>query len=301
MAVTIRDVQLQQKDELDQKEPRASTTRGLLVSVNGSVTVPGRVNYVYFQEYAQPENAPPAVVFNDAVAPIDQLPVIVGTETYPPFKRKVLGIYSDQLIEGDPSEIGQFNLPLHAPTHQYVTETNIGHDPVLIYQPAVQMLKGTGNNGLVVTVQPLIFQYQNRTFWFPGDTIDITTSLPVLGNVRILLIYLDALSNNLAVVEGTEVLDNGSITIPYPDVPANAIPSTYVLLVGGATEVLTAFDFQDARTFLTGYTGTSATLLPRRIGDMLTSNDGLVFEPGEPTVDAWGEVIMDSLGHFVTT
>lgn len=301
--ITVRDIVLKQREQLEKKETARQITAGLLVSVNGSVTVPRRPNYVYFLEYNQPENGPPAVVWNDVVAPIDQLPVLVALEPKKPFKRKVIGVNTDALIQTDPTQSGWFNLPPHAQTHQWPDEVSPGHDKLPIYQPALQMLKSTGGNGLIVSVNRLIHQFAGNRFVFPGGTVDVTSHIPAGPTEKLrLLIYLDQISNSLNVVTGATVPDIASVVAPYPAIPDNSIASAYLLLRDTTTAVLNT-DFEDARAFLTtGGTsgGSGSTLTPRRVGDFLVSLDGTTFVPQEILVDSWGEIITDSNGHFVT-
>lgn len=297
MAFTIRDVQQAQNALLQTREPNRSVTSGRLVSVNGIVTPPGRPNYVYFLEFNQPENAPPAVVWNDVVAPIADLPVLVASDPKPPFRRKVIGINHEVFPPNLADTGGLFNIPPHAQSHQYPNETNPGHDPVLIYQPAIQPLKCTPFSGMTVNVQPLIYIFNRRRYTFGGGIYDLTAHIPNVNNIRAVLIYLDVGTNNLAVIAGPSVIDNGVIPIPYPEIPINTIPSAYVLLVGNATTISNTAVI-DARFLLWGNFD-HTTFNPRRIGDILISNDGLIFEPGETLIDSAGALIMDNRGHIV--
>lgn len=297
MPISIRDIQQAQQAQLESREPNRTVVSGQLRSVNGTVIVPGRPNYVYFQEYSQPENAPPAVVWNDTVAPIADLGVLVASDPKPPFRRRVIGVDHEGLLPNENTPTSLFAVPLHAQTHQYPSEANPGHDKVLIFQPAIQPLKTTVTTGLEVQVHPLIYIYRNRRYTFAGNTLDLSSYVPSVGNIVAVLIYLDTATNTLQAVAGTSVINNGVIPIPYPDIPGDAIPSAYVLIVGGTT-TLNNTDLLDAR-FLLWANYDYSNLTPRRIGDILISNDGVDFEPGETIVDMFGELVTDANGHLV--
>lgn len=297
MSLTIRDIVLEQREAINQKESKRNVVIGVLVSVNGSVNPPGRPNYVYFLEYNQPESGPPAVVFNDAVAAVDGLPVLVSSTPTPPFKRKVIGVYHDAVVENSQDDLGGFNIPLHAHTHQYPSETGVGRDPVLVYQPALQMLKTVAASGLTVTVNRLTYTYYNQTYFFVGANVDLTSYLPTAGNKKAVLLYLNPATGVIEIAEGTEILATLLIPAPAPTIPANCIPSSYIELES-TTATIENTDIVDARSFLSsgGFNFT-----PRNVGDILLSNDGVTFEAGNPVVDASGNIVVDDDSHIVVT
>lgn len=301
MAVTIQEITRAWQNKLDGKQNKPNVAMGRLVSVNGTVTPPNRPNFVYFLEFNQNENAPPAVVFNDAVQPVNNLPVLVMTAPTPPFRRKVIGVYSDELFEATQDDVGYFSVPPHATTHQYPSEINIGTDPVLVYQPALQMLKVTANasTALSIDVGRLIYHWQTQKFIFGGATaLDISSYIPGTANfARYVLVYLDPLTNTIAFESGTAV--DTTFAVPLaPDFVDPSVPAAYIYLLNGAATISNT-DIVDARYFLNTYT-TDLALTPRRVGDFLVSLDGITFEAQEILVDQHGEIITDSNGHFVT-
>lgn len=299
MVTIFRDAAKKITAKIESREKARVVTVGYLKSVDGNVTVPRRPNHVWFQEWAQPESAPLAVVFNDAVPPIANLPVLVTTSPTPPFQRKVIGVYHDGIVPTNPTNIGQLNLPLHAPSHQYISETNVGHDPVLVWQAALQMLKTTAASGLTVLVSGLVYHYNLVYYYFNSTVLDLTTSIPGAGLVRYTLVYLDPATGLLGVVDGTPVLDNGAIPIPLPDLVADTLASAYVQL-SATTTTISNSTIVDARAFLTiGGGDDNPPYTPNNIGDILISLDGTTFEPRQILTDALGEIVTDSNGHLV--
>lgn len=301
MAIQFRDIAKPFKDKLAGRfESKRNIIVGYIRAVDGDVIPPGRPNYVWFQEWAQPESAPLAMVFNDAVAAVANLPVLVGVNPVPPYRRKVIGVYHDGINPVSAINVGSFSLPLHAHSHQYPNETNPGHDKVLTYQPAIQPLKTTGGNGLIVTTQSFIYQYLNEYYLFSGGTVDLTTYAPAAGLICYILVYLDPTTGSIVLVNGTPVLNNGVIPIPLPSLVEGTYPSAFIKIADTTTDIANS-DIVDARSILSPVTHTGNTLTPRRVGDILISLDGVNFEPGETLTNKFGEIITDGDGHILVT
>ena len=300
MAVTIQNVADKLNEKIATREAAKIVTIGYLKEIDGTVAVPRRPNYVYFQEWAQPESSPPAVVFNVAVPPIKDLPVVVSTTPTPPFKREVIGIYHDGINANLIDNIGQLNVPLHGQTHQYVSENNIGHDPVLVWQAALQLLKTSISSGVTVKTEALVYHHDQEYYFFSGAETDLTSYMPSVGLACYVLLYLDITTGAIGVTAGTTVLDSPAIPVPLPTLVTDTIPSVFVKLYNQTTISL-ADDIIDARAFLTlGSSGTaSPPYTPNKIGDILISEDGVTFIAGQPLVDAMGEIIVDANGHLV--
>lgn len=294
MTITIRDVVAQQKKAFNQREIRRNVIPGKLVLQNGNITVPGRPNYVYFLEHGQPQSGPPAVVFNDAVQPINNLPVLVGVNPNQPYQREVIEVYKGGLIENTQQDSSSLNIGPHAPTHQYPSESTKGSDAVLIYQPALQMCKVTSGGGLTINVEPLIYNAAGQRYYYDGDTaIDVSSYLPGVGEVVRVLVYLDTYTNTPAFIVGTSVPDDG-VSIPnVPIAPVGSIPLASLYLTNGLTDLVNGFNIEDARPFLTPIEDTTSLTLPdpEAVGDILVSLDGATWEPVQIVTDVFGDIV----------
>jgi hypothetical protein len=302
--MTIRDIQLAQQEKERGLEPVRDFTPAVLLYVDSTdldAKAEGFPDFCWASEFNQPESA--FKILNRATPPVVGLPVKIGYPEKPPFERQVLGVWDgiETLSGYTASDGGSLNTQPHAQSHQFPTESTAGTDPVLIYQPAVQMLKATGNaTDLTVSVAALpSYRYLDTHKTFNGSTIDLTSSVPgVASTVRYVLVYLDATTNVLSIVNGTAVPDVPSITIPKPALPENGISSAYVELANGQTSITTATHVVDAREFL--HTRdvnilSSATAA----GQILISNDGITLELGIPVVDGNGDIVTDINGHIV--
>lgn len=306
MSLTVRDIQLIQAARDERLEPVREFSIGVLIYVDSpdlDAKAAGRTDYVWASEFNQPESS--FRVLNRAVPPVVGLPVKIGYPEKPPFEKQVLGVWGgiDDLSGYTGEEGGALNTQPHAQSHRYPSETSIGTDPVLIYQPALQPLKLTGNGtSLVVTIAALkSYRYQSVHKAFNGTTFDLTASVPAIASKkRYVLVYLDAATNVIKSADGSLVQDLAPITAPKPALPENGIASAYVLLSTGQTSVTTATHVVDAREFLEPRIDNALTSATA-VGQILISNDGITFEPGIPVVDASGDILTDANGHIIVT
>ena len=293
---TIADIR-RQKAKADQKfEPNHNTPWGVIVAVDGSTSPPNRPNMTWVDMYNRSNGR--LAVINETTIKTAGTPVQLAPAPKPPYLT-VVGTYNESLNPTDSTtNLGQFNTSPHAANHQYPSEAEIGGDPVKTYQPAIQMLKTTGDGlTLVCSVQPLIYLIDGTRKVFPGATVDLTSYVPVTsGQSKRVLIYLDKETNNLAVESGTAV--SGAIPIPYPVAPVNAIPSCYVKLTNGQTAVTTATHIEDARGFLTG-NGAQTPYKATQDGQIIIAEDG-DFIVALPLVDLYGDILTDANGEIIT-
>lgn len=244
---TIKDIEVMEKLREERREPVRRFEPATMIEIGGSVEVPNRPDYVWVQEYGQPQSV--FQILNRRVAPLGGLTVKIGYPEKPPFTRQVMDVWDDigDLTGYTPGD-GSTMYP-HAQSHQYPSEASPGTDPVLIYQPAIQMLKTTTTgSGLIVTVWPLPSYWTDVYASFLGGFVNLASYLPAANMIRFVLIYLDTGTNTMLVVPGTEVVDTNP-NPPKPTLPAGGIPSSFVLLSNGQTDIATA-DITDARDFL---------------------------------------------------
>lgn len=293
----IRDIQIAQAKRDEQLEPSRDFTLGVLVFVDSAdldAKVANRTDYVWVSEFNQPEST--FQVLNRAVPALVGLQVKIGWPEKPPFERQILGVWDniDNTTGYDEDDGGVFNSHPHGQSHQFPSESNPGTDPVLIYQPALQILKTTGNGSdLTVSVTELpSFRYIDDLKSFSGTTLDLTSSVPsTASSVRFVLVYLDAITNILKTVDGTEVPDLSTITVPEPVLPDAGIASAYVKLVTGQTSITTDTHVTDAREFLEPRE--SALESANQIGEILFSIDGVSFTAQLPLTNGNGWLVND--------
>lgn len=283
--IQIKDLKETVETKIKSREVKHTPFEAVIVSVHGSVHPANRPDYVWIAESNQPESRHP--VFNNAVAPVEGLPVWVRKSPNPPHQLEIDRVYFSATDPGN--SVGGYSLPNHAPNHQYPSETNIGIDPVLIYQPALQMFKTTGNGAnLTVYTRPYIYHVLGVRQEFTGLFTDMTPYLPSVGNAVRVLIYLDLDTGTLGYVSGTEVTIGDPV--PYPNIPTtNAVPSVYVLLEDGQTYISTAEHIVDSRD-LWGAGGASG-LPATQIGQIGFSVDGVVLSAQLPLVGVNGIMV----------
>lgn len=246
---TIRDYQLREQAKAAQKEDKIEAIRAVIISLDGSTSPANLPNYVLVKLFGRPEGY--AVVYNDTGIYEEGSPIWVGRDPTRGGEWRVIGLYTGEADSYETTSMPRLAVPAHAPNHQYVTESNIGPDPVKVYQPAIQPLKSTGDGAtLTVTVQPLIYQVDGGRREFNGAEVDLTSYVPASGySVRVAL-SLDTSSNVIVVTEGQTVSDSMGQPVPYPIVPEGSIASGYVLLSGGQSTITTADEVDDARPLL---------------------------------------------------
>jgi len=291
----IRDVQVEKRRRESRSfEPRLRFDPAVLVEVSGAVEVAGRPNYVWCSEYAQPQSY--FMAYNNKVKAIAGLTVIVGFPEKEPFKRKIVGLWDDfeALGGANPGDAGDFDLPVHGQSHQYPSESNPGTDPVLIYQPALQMLKTnvTGTN-LFVQVQSLRYRINGVFKIFAGGILDLSAYVPIPANqARYVLIYLDGFTNTLLALPGTAVPITPTLP-PKPLTPAGGYSSSYVYLQTGQTTISIITDVIDARAFLAPEPDNGLVLGATQIGQILYSTDGIAFTPQLPMIGDDDLILID--------
>jgi hypothetical protein len=289
-------------DEVDQNlEPVREFVLAVLKSVDGSVEVPNRPNYVWAADWNQEQSI--YQILNKRVAPIEGLHVKIGYPEKPPFNRQVLGTWDDvvELSTYDEGAGDASNTRGHGFTHQYPSEGNPGIDPVMIYQPALMMLKTTSReDDMTVRVFPLTYTLRGVPRQFYGISLDLTSYLPAAGLAKYVLIYIDGTTNTVYISEGDSVTDSTAVTAPKPLLPANCIASSYIRLTASMTEVLMT-DIEDAREFLHINAGEVNIPVPDETGQIMVSEANQQWTNASPLFDNSGSMICDDNGKMVTT
>lgn len=295
----VRDIILQQRTRLETREPAHVEIPCVIVTRDGLLAPPNRPNYSFVKELYRPESQ--RLVLNETTLKAAGVLVTVEVDPKSNSGGKVVDVYSGTLSPTESEIISRGGVGEHAANHQYPTESAPGPDPVLVFQPAMQMLKTTGNGTtLVVDVQPLIYIVEGVRKVFAGITVDLTSSVPSTASrsVRVLL-YLDITTNLVETLAGSEVVDSPAIPVPYPKVPQGAIPSAYVKLTNGQTAVTTATHVGDARSMFSSYGSYGFSLTPTEEGQIIVVENG-DFALGVPIVDIYGDIMTNADGTVLT-
>lgn len=284
---------------VEERQPRRLRVPGVIVSINGSTSPPNRPNYTFVRlDLFGESTVYPA--FNNTSLNVEGLWVEVEISVEDEIYVRVIGVHISTILPSESTDTSRFTVPKHGPNHQYPTEITIGPDPVLIFQPALQMLKTTGDGvSLTVSVQPLVYGEAGTYRSFPGQTLDLTSYVPSTATrVRQVLIYLNKTTNAATALAGAEAINNSVAPVEYPAVPAGGLGSAYVKLVTGQTAVTTATDILDIRRFMTE-SDSAVRNQANQVGDILISLNGQTFEPGLPVVDAYGDIMTNADGTIM--
>jgi hypothetical protein len=186
-----RDIIIQQRARLETREPRHVEIPCIIVRRDGSLSPANRPNYSFVRELYRPESQ--RVVLNETTLKAEGLLVKVEVDPKANAGGRVLGVYTDGLLPTESGIVSRGNVGEHGANHQYPSESGVGPDPVLVYQPAIQPLKTTGDGtSLVVSVQPLIYVVEGVRKVFNGILVDLTTYVPsTAGRAVRVLLYLD--------------------------------------------------------------------------------------------------------------
>lgn len=248
--MTVRDVQLAIQRRDAKLEPNRIFWTGVLKSIEGSVAVPVKFGKPKHSWVAL-DNQPEAVhqILNKRAANVAGNLVKIGWPEKPPFIIQVLDTWDPMTDLNIPAgDAGALTSGPHGQAHQMPSESNPGEDPVLVYQPALQLLKTTGD-GLTLTVTTQALSHTTKDFL--GIQTDLTASVPAgPTEKRQVLVYLDSNTNTIKTVNGSIVPDLITFTAPKPTVPEGGVYSAHVLLRDGQSTITTATDIDDARTFL---------------------------------------------------
>jgi hypothetical protein len=250
---------------------------------NGNVKVKNRANYVYVRISGQPATA----IFNNRVAPMLDLPVMVGYDDAEPTKFQVLSVR--EFAGKFNGTQGNVNLttPAHHKTHEWFVDGG-GNDVVFVQQRQFLPMRPAANN----TTQLLVYRgfgYMNNNWvGVTGQYFDVADAIPWTG-AYFGLIYVDT-DGTLDMLTGTlkNLATLGIGDIPKPIV--GTIPIAAVRMYGGQTgisEFKDATDLVDLRQNYLGMppTGSSGG------GGHIIYDEGVAI-PNEPR--------MNFTGMFVT-
>lgn len=212
---------------------------GLIINGEQVVELPERDGFVWVRL----RNAQNEVIqaFNPTTAQVYGLPVLVKWDEYSPTRYTIIG-----------RDVGRYQdwgsaspyLAKHGTSHSF----GIGNDVTWVYgqqfMPLNAVPSGT-SGGPNVVVHPYTYFFNNEWHYSGGTgTSNLLTSKPSgASNAKLVLIYLDAATGNLGLIEGSEFdagITGSSQVIPYIPLlgnPLTQIPVAAVRLVTGTARV----------------------------------------------------------------
>ena len=246
------------KDFSQRKANKTKLYSGVLgITTNGAATVEvtSRDNFVWVRL----RNATNEVIqaFNDVVALVYDLPVMVEYDPFSPIRYRIVG-----------RDIGRYSnnwggsstgLPAHGNSHSFTPDGSGGGDVVWIYSPQIMpfLIAPSGTSGQLGAVLYPYYYYSNSEFHYAGatGTPNLAPYKPTNNQARMILLMLDTDSGNVYVATGTSsdfaVTITGSAGVaPYiPPIPdTNDIPLAGVRLLSGTTTIQWA-NLYDVRPF----------------------------------------------------
>lgn len=268
-AVNIKDANLKRASGFEIREDVALAK---VFELYGSTSLAARPGYVWIKLWGRDEG--PTTALSGPVTVKDGDWVKVKRNPKAPYEWQIYDIWTGGFTPKGYGLHVKHLVPPHGSNHMMPSEDDLGADPVKIYRPALQELKCIGDGTtLSVTVQGCIYIYSGARKEFPGDIVDLSSSVPGSGLIRKVLIYLNQVTNTINTIDGTAVINTEAIPVPEPDIPGDGIASAFVELENGQTAIVTSTDIFDSRDWI----GNGAALdisSPTELGQLLINDDG---------------------------
>ena len=222
---------------------------GKVFSIGGDTELAYKPGYVWVHEWGMDHS--PAQAFKGGITVKAGDWVKMQRQPKNPHLWQIIDYWTGGVEPGSYNLVVRHLVGEHGLNHQYPSETDPGVDKVLVYLPAYQELKTTGDGTtLTITTQAHTYTYNNEHKVFNGSQMDLTANVPGVGLVRRVLIYLNEATKVLTALNGSTVPSGGALPIPYPSIPTDGRPSAYVTLTNGQTTITTSTDIEDARDSL---------------------------------------------------
>lgn len=242
----------------DKKQPKPQMFSGLLGSPvdSGTVEVPGRTGYVYVRLRDNQNEIIQA--YNDKVAPVYDLPVLVARDVTHANRYFVIGRDIERYVDWGTSSP---YLPKHGISHSFNLEKGGGGDIVWVYSKQLMplLVMPSGTAGAPNAVVSAGIYYKGNSWGYAGDT-GTASLLPYkptgTDTARMVMVYLDSDTGVPGIATGTLTEFSASITgtadvLPYiPTLPSTSyIPLAAVRLVTG-TSVINWDNLYDLRPWV---------------------------------------------------
>jgi hypothetical protein len=259
--MSIRDIILESRKNIKHLEPSLDIQRCITVNVDypDSAAVYARPGFSWVKEYGQSRIYQ---VFNPIGNNAVDLPVLVYRLPKPPFMKAIYGIDWETLNGNLTTDIGQGGgaatnpngTGLHAVTHEWADGYQ-GNDALRVYMRSLANMQAYVSSGMIISILPGIYVYNDTAMYFPGGTVNMIALLPASGKQIRILIYYDTSDYSIKTQSSAEVALNAFPEFEYA--PKRMIPLAWVLLKYGDT-ALTEERLTDAR-FLYSIKGLHAT------------------------------------------
>jgi hypothetical protein len=227
--------------------PKPEYIRGLLGDGQGNVLVPDRPDYNYVRfSRASSETFE---VFNKEVSqPVDGWPVLIGEFPWTPGLVQVVATdWSAYAQTGWGDSVA--SIQAHAPTHEWPNFIP-GSDPLNVYLRAITPMRTQASASGSTSVMVTAYEYDGPTgtnYGWPGlPDLALGAATPATGSMRYMGVYLNPATNTLGVVTGSTTIFTDALEPPRPAWPRGVMPTAYVRLYGGQSQI-NERDIRDAR------------------------------------------------------
>jgi hypothetical protein len=257
MSPSMRDLILTQNSREATKEDSLSVVKAITVAIDytDNCAVAGKKGYAWVQELGTNHAYQ---VFNPSVKYGVNLPVLIQAAPKKPFRKIIVGVDWSSLAStfindgtNPDDDIDTYSIVNHAVTHEW-PDGNPGSDAITVHLRAISPLRTvpSTNGGLYIAVNSAMYMMNGIAYSFDGETgLDVSDHVPTIEGVSIcMLVYLDLASNSIKVTYGPASM---SADPERPDIPRNCMPSAYVVLYYGMTDITEYDIIRDVRVLFT--------------------------------------------------
>lgn len=185
---------------------------------------------------------------------------------------QIVDVNDNYTVPGQETPTSNFVIGDHAANHQRITETNVGSDPLSVFQPMLMPLRTVApGNSHFVFVYGYEYEYLGVHQTFLGQTVYLGYKVPSLPGFTLkVLLYLDLATNTIVEVDGSTVAIGSPIPDPVVPIDTDAVASARVVLEGEMISIEQT-DILDARDYLGG--GGTTIADPTEPGQVYMSDD----------------------------
>ncbi|KKL26818.1 hypothetical protein LCGC14_2391460, partial [marine sediment metagenome] len=251
---TVFDIREILRQKIDQDvasfESNVKVVKAITLGVDSSTSpvVSGKAKYVWVREHGL--NGAVHQAFNpDKIPLVVNLPILLMYSPKEPFRWEVYGSDWAEVYHLTGFVDQNFGVGAHSPNQEW-PDYAAGYDPLSVYPRSLYPLRTYPSTGLLISISSHRYVYNGEVKTFYGiEDIDLSSHQPVSGVARLVVVYLDKVSNVINTVAGSVRMD-GAVLPDYPSIPGESIVSAAVRLDGDQT-VIAEVDITDLRMDLT--------------------------------------------------
>ena len=251
---TVFDIREILRQKIDQDvasfESNVKVVKAITLGVDNSTSpvVSGKAKYVWVREHGL--NGAVHQAFNpDKIPLVVNLPILLMYSPKEPFRWEVYGSDWAEVYHLTGFVDQNFGVGAHSPNQEW-PDYAAGYDPLSVYPRSLYPLRTYPSTGLLISISSHRYVYNGEVKTFYGiEDIDLSSHQPVSGVARLVVVYLDKVSNVINTVAGSVRMD-GAVLPDYPSIPGESIVSAAVRLDGDQT-VIAEVDITDLRMDLT--------------------------------------------------